>query len=86
MFKVLFFKQAAKYYAKLDVNTQSRIHEAIDEIIKNPFEGFHIKKLKGELEGNYRYGLGDFRIIYSVDARKKIIYINAIGPRGDIYK
>jgi mRNA interferase RelE/StbE len=86
MYRLEFYKQAARYYSKLDVKTQRRINTAIDEIIKNPLEGPHIKKLKGRLEGKYRYNLGGLRVIYYVDVNKKNIYVEAIGPRGDVYK
>ncbi len=52
---------------------------------ENPFEGSHIKKLKGRLEGKYRYNIGGLRVIYYVDVDNKIIYVEAIGPRGDVY-
>jgi mRNA interferase RelE/StbE len=80
------YKQAARYYQKLSSDKQRKINGALDEIGKEPFEGMHIKKLKGELTGKYRYHAGDYRIIYSVDKRNRNIYIEAIGPRGDVYK
>ncbi len=86
MYRLKFYKQVARYYKKLDIKKQRRINTAIDEIIKNPFEGYHIKKLKGRLEGKYRYNLDGLRVIYYVDVNKKIIYVEAIGPRGDVYK
>lgn len=58
----------------------------MQEIINNPLEGIHIKKLKGRLEGKYRYHPGDLRIIYFVSLHNRTIYIEAIGPRGDVYK
>ena len=86
MHKLEFYKQAAKYYSKLDTKTQRRINIAVNEMVKNPLEGPHIKKLKGRLEGKYRYDVGGLRIIYYVDTDDKIIYVEAIGSRGDIYK
>jgi len=86
MYKALFYKQAARYYEKLDAKIKRRINRAMQEIINNPLEGPHIKKLKGRLEGKYRYHLGDLRIIYFVSGDENIIYVDAIGPRGDVYK
>ncbi|MEW6053107.1 MAG: type II toxin-antitoxin system RelE/ParE family toxin [Nitrospirota bacterium] len=86
MYKAVFYKQAARYYEKLDAKLQKRINRAMQEIIHNPVEGTHIKKLKGRLEGRYRYHIGDLRIIYYVSVDEKIVYVEAIGPRGDIYK
>jgi mRNA interferase RelE/StbE len=86
MYRLKFYKHAAGYYKKLDQKTQRRINIAMDEIIENPFEGTHIKKLKGRLEDKYCYSLGRLRVIYYLDENNKIIYVEAIGPRGDIYK
>jgi mRNA interferase RelE/StbE len=86
MYRAEVYKQAARYHKKLDVKTKRRINLAIDEMIKNPFEGNHIKRLKGRLEGKYRYDIGNFRVIYCVDVDNKTIYVEAIGPRGDVYK
>jgi len=86
MYRLKLYKQAARYYNKLDVKTQRRINTAIDRIVKDPFEGPHIKKLKGRLEGKYRYNIGSLRVIYYVDVDNKTIYIEAIAPRGDVYK
>jgi mRNA-degrading endonuclease RelE of RelBE toxin-antitoxin system len=55
MFKIELHKDVAHYYKKLNTKTQKKINIAIDEIVKNPFKGPHIKKLKGMLEGKYRY-------------------------------
>ena len=57
MYKLLIHKQAAKYYSKLEPKIQSKINTAMKAIMRNPTEGLHIKKLKGELEGKYRYVL-----------------------------
>ena len=80
------YKQAAKYYQNLNPEKQRKLNTALEEIAHGPFEGTHIKKLKGELSGKYRYHAGDYRIIYSVDKVNKEIYVEAIGPRGDVYK
>ena len=58
----------------------------MNEMSKNPFEGPHIRKLKGRLEGKFRYDIGGLRIIYEIDIDTKTIYVETIGPRGDIYK
>ncbi len=86
MYKAVLYKQAARYYKKIDAKIQRRINRTMQEIINSPLEGVHIKKLKGRLEGKYRYHLGNLRIIYFVSLDDKIIYVEAIGPRGDIYK
>ena len=42
MYKLEVFKQAAKYYGKLDKQAQRRINKAVDDLIENPHEGSHL--------------------------------------------
>ncbi len=86
MYRIFPHKKAAKYYESLDDKTAKRINKAIEAMSINPLEGLHIKRLRGTHEGKYRYAIGDLRIVYRVNEEDKIIFIEAIGPRGDIYK
>lgn len=86
MYKPFFHKRASKYYKSLDDKTARRVNKAIGDMTKIPFEGTHIKRLRGKLEGKYRYAVGDLRIVYQVKVEEGTILIEAIGPRGDVYK
>ncbi|NWF97361.1 MAG: type II toxin-antitoxin system RelE/ParE family toxin [Nitrospirae bacterium] len=86
MYKIFLHKKAVKYYESLDNKTAGRVNKAIEAMSKNPLERLHIKRLRGIHEGKYRYAVGDLRIVYRVNQEEKIILIEAIGPRGDIYK
>jgi len=44
------------------------------------------KPLMGVLQGLYRYRLGDYRIIYSIDRAENFISILHLGLRKRIYK
>jgi mRNA interferase RelE/StbE len=56
---------------------------AIDEIIADPLLGV---KLKGELEGYWRWRIGEYRIIYIIDdPRNQVVFLD-VGPRKSIYK
>jgi len=65
---------------------QNRVYTQTLNIFYPPLEGPHIKKLKGRLDEKYRYHLGDLHIIYFISVDENIIYVDAIGPRGDVYK
>jgi mRNA interferase RelE/StbE len=86
MYKVFPHRKAGKYYESLDDKTAKRINKAIEAMCRNPIEGPHIKRLRGPHEGKYRYAVGNLRIVYRVNVKEKTILIEAIGPRGDIYK
>lgn len=85
MYSVLLTREAEKQYKKQDRPTKHRINEAIESIRKEPHVGTHIRRLAGELEGNWRYRLGNFRIIYAIQEDQKIITIKTIKSRGDVY-
>ncbi|BCV22905.1 type II toxin-antitoxin system RelE family toxin [Moorella sp. Hama-1] len=84
-FKVRLSRRAESYLRRVERSVQKRIAVAIENIRQNPTQGFHIKPLEGR-EQEFRYYLGNLRIVYAVDLEARLIDINNIGPRGDIYK
>ena len=76
-------KEAEKFIRNQDKDIQERILK----VLSNFPPSSDVKKLKGK--GNEKYfraRVGDLRIIFTMDNNKKIIYIEAIGNRGQIYK
>lgn len=55
------------------------------QLKSNPFFGPHIKKLKGEFEGLYRYRIGSYRLFYKIDSEKIIVFLLDIAQRKDAY-
>ena len=86
MFRIELSRKAAKFYQKADNVTLKRLNLAFLKLSEDPFRHHNIKKLSGELEGSFRLRLGGLLIIYSVDDNRKIVYIEVIGFRGDVYK
>ena len=86
MYKFSIHRKASKYYQALDDHTAGKINSVLEEIGRNPLMGRDIKKLHGRLAGRYRVRVGELRIIYTVDEASEIIIIEAIGPRGSVYK
>ena len=86
MFRIELSRKAAKFYQKADNVTLKRLNLAFSKLSEDPYRHFNIKKLSGELEGSFRLRLGNMRIIYSADDNNKVVYIEVIGFRGDVYK
>jgi mRNA interferase RelE/StbE len=42
--------------------------------------------LKGELSSIYRYRIGDYRLFYTIDFDKKLVFILDITHRKDAYR
>lgn len=80
IYKIVFEKQAQKFLEKQDKSTRLRLYKAIYKLPN----GTDIKKLKGH--NLYRLRVGDYRILYSVEDSIKLIDIENINNRGDVYK
>lgn len=81
MYQIIVKKKANKFIEKLPINERKRIAHAIEQLPN----GDDIKKLRG-YDKLLRLRVGEYRIIYSVDNGKLIIYVVDAGNRGDIYK
>lgn len=79
-YKIIFEKAALKFLRKQDRRTQERIIKAI-QYLPN---GVDIKRLQGH--DLYRMRIGNVRILYSIEEVLKIINIENIDNRGDVYK
>jgi len=79
--------RAEKQYLKLDKTTRKRIKKALVELEQkeNALLAHGVRPLTGELEGDYRLRIGNWRVLFTPDKRKKIIYVYAILPRGSAY-
>lgn len=74
---------AAKFIRKLPRPEQERVLRAIHKL---PEEG-DVRRLQGPKgRGLMRLRVGPYRIIYSIDDGKLVIYVVDAGNRGDIYK
>lgn len=81
MYQIIIKKKAKKFIDKLPINERKQIVYAIEHLPN----GEDIKQLKGHDE-LLRLRIGEYRIIYSVDNGKLIVYVVEAGNRGDIYK
>ena len=57
-----------KFYAKIE-------NFVYPQLRANPYYGVNIKKLKGKLEGYYRYRVGNYRLFYLIEDDKLIIAV-----------
>jgi len=85
IYGIRFHPQVKKQARKLHPQDQKRFFKAIFQLKKAPFSrNLDIKKLAGTQSG-YRLRVGDFRALYSLNKKEKIIYVWEVGYRGSIY-
>ncbi len=85
-FEVQLTNEAETHYIALDDNMTRRVNEAMNLLAQSPFFGQNIVKLKGNYAGQYRYRVGSYRIVYSVDTLRQICIIKGIYKRGRAYR
>lgn len=84
-YTLLIKKQAKKFLQSVPKPDRNRITEKIVLLGANPdAPSLDIKKLQGE--PYFRLRVGGWRIIFDIDDVVKIISIEKIKPRGDVYK
>jgi len=83
MYLIFLENRAKKDLKKLDRRYKIKASDFIDKLQFNPFLG---EKMSGEYDGSYKIKIPPLRIIYLPDFKNKIIWIRAIGFRGNVYK
>jgi len=81
--KVFITKHAQRELDKLPDPLAKTISKHIRNLTDNPFPT-HSKKLQGQ--ENYRLRIGSYRVIYTIDKKKKEITILRIADRKTIYR
>ena len=85
-YKLLFLKEAAEEFKKLDKAVQRIIKEKLEILAQNPeLIKNNIKPLKGKYKGLYRLRVGNYRVVYRLNKEEITILVIRIGHRKDIY-
>lgn len=87
MYRVLFTDAAKKKLKKLDKNTAKLILAWIRKNLEGCSDPrAYGKALRADRQGQWRYRIGDYRLLAEIEDDKIIILIINIGHRRDIYK
>ena len=87
MYKVLYSQLALKELRKLDKNTRKFILAWIEKNLvdcTNPRQ--HGKALSANRSGQWRYRIGDYRLLVYIKDDELIILVVSAGHRKDIYR
>ena len=83
-FRIEWKKSTRKDLRKLPASVTGRVVEAVEGLAENPFPR-GVEKLSGS-EHAYRVRLGDYRIVYEVVAELKLVEIQRVRHRKDVYR
>ena len=83
-YSVEYESEALADLEKLDPEIRKRIVNKIEWLAQN-FEQIAPQSLTGDWTGFYKLRVGNYRIIYQIDLSEKIIMIDVVGHRRQIY-
>lgn len=83
MHTIRYTAAALKALRRLPRNTADLIRRKVEEVAVDPSNARNVKALKGR--DGYRLRVGDWRVIYEIDAGVIVLIVIDIGPRGGIY-
>ena len=84
MYEVIVERSAEKDLKKLSSEVRSRAVAALQSLAKNPRPAGS-RKLAGS-ENDWRIRVGDYRIVYEIADEIRIVRINRVRHRKDVYK
>lgn len=90
MREILFHRRAARYFRCMPKDRAIQVRDALRAVaaLSNITDHPDVKRMRGEMEGWSRLRVGSYRAILQITVIEldEVLYVDAIGPRGDIYK
>lgn len=83
-FTVIYESEALADLEKLSQDVRQRIIQKIDWLSEN-FEQITPQPLSSNLSGFFKLRVGDYRVIYEFSREERIIIIDRVGHRREIY-
>ncbi len=83
-YSVIIENRAQKEFFKLPAQYSAAARQAIDALSDDP-RPHGVKKMMGSKDG-YRVRFGGYRILYTIDDKRRLVTIYRIRDRKDVYK
>ena len=87
---IVLHRRAARYLSRMPRDRAAQVRDALREVagLANVADHPDIKQMSGDMAGWLRLRVGSYRAILQVTIIQidEVLYVDAIGPRGDIYK
>lgn len=84
-FDVRITPAARRDFGRIDRQFYPQIDRALLALADNP-RPFNSESLTGSDKGYFRLPTGEYRIVYSIDYNKSIVYVTRIRHRGEVYR
>lgn len=82
--RVTFDNRAYKELEALGKSDAERVLKALRRLAIDPLKAANVKALRGE-EG-YRLRVGDYRVLYKLNAGELLVFVVKVGHRREVYR
>jgi len=84
--RIVVHRRAARYLRRLPAQEKDRLVTALRELAEDPLKQPGVKAMLGRWSGYHRLRVGGTRVLFKMVAEEDVVYVDHVGPRGDIYK
>ncbi len=81
LYSVVVSLDAQEFFEEASASLQRKLDRCFEMLKINPCTHPNIKMLKGDLDGYYRYRVGDYRVVYYIDDEQKQVVVTIIAHR-----
>lgn len=85
IYTVVVSSDAQEFFEAASVELQRKLDRCFEMVKINPRSHPNIKALKGDLAGYYRYRVGDYRVVYSINDERQLVIVAIIAHRSEVY-
>jgi mRNA interferase RelE/StbE len=86
MFEVILSPEARAFYAEADRPLARRLARCFAQLEHEPRRHNNIRRLSGSQAGNFRYRVGDWRVLYRIEDGAQQVHVLVIAHRSEIYE
>ncbi len=85
MYAVELSREAERFLSRCPPVVARGLARCFESLEKNPRVGNNVKPLKGSFAGAYRYRVGQYRVVYTIDDQVVKVFVITIAHRRDVY-
>ena len=85
LYSVVVSLDAQEFFEAASASLQRKLDRCFEMLKIHPCTHPNIKMLKGDLDGYYRYRVGDYRVVYYIDDEQKQVVVTIIAHRREVY-
>ena len=86
MIELVLHRRVQRYARRLPADLTEKVKASLTKLAEDPENYPGAKQMAGQWQGYRRIRIGNLRVIYSWEVEAGIIYVDYLGPRGEIYK